>query len=386
VHFVDELFDQPADPTNTAWNVSRPFTTAGTYIYYCEVHGTAGGFGMAGTVVVDPDPPTSSASAPANSATTSFDIPYTASDGTGSGVKEVELWGKGPGDVAPVLEDIDATPESPSFAFTAVLGNGTYEFYTRARDNLGNYEDAPAVADSVTVINDPDLPTSKASSPATVASSMFAVDYVAADIGSGLFSVELWGKAPGDAEFFLEATDDTPDSPSFDYFAFAGDGVYQFYTVAVDNVGNVEDVPAVPDSTTVVTTRPQPVTTPPAPITISAPVSDRTAPTMALASKKAALSRGGTIQVRLSCPGSEPGGCSGKLSLAMLGKRKAKLGSKSFRIGGGKAAGVKVSLTKRNQRLLRKLRNVRVRATITARDAAGNSATRNLTLTVAARR
>jgi hypothetical protein len=107
---------------------------------------------------------------------------------------------------------------------------------------------------------------------------------------------------------------------------------------------------------------------------------------MTLASKKATLARTGTIQVRLSCPASEPGGCRGRLSLATLGKRKVRLGSASFRIGGGKTAGVKVRLTKRNQRLLKKLRKARVRATINARDAAGNAATRNQTLSVTARR
>ncbi|MFL5729550.1 MAG: T9SS type A sorting domain-containing protein [Cytophagaceae bacterium] len=32
--------------------ISTPFTTAGTYPYYCKFHGTAGGTGMAGTITV----------------------------------------------------------------------------------------------------------------------------------------------------------------------------------------------------------------------------------------------------------------------------------------------------------------------------------------------
>ena len=53
--------------------------------------------------------------------------------------------------------------------------------------------------------------------------------------------------------------------------------------------------------------------------------------------KKAALAKSRTIPVRLSCPGSEPGGCRGTLSLATLGKRKAQLGSASLGIAAAKA-------------------------------------------------
>jgi plastocyanin len=49
VKFGDGLFTQPSPPDSTAWKVSRTFTAAGTYGYYCEVHRNDG---MTGTVVV----------------------------------------------------------------------------------------------------------------------------------------------------------------------------------------------------------------------------------------------------------------------------------------------------------------------------------------------
>jgi plastocyanin len=53
VHFDDGTFDMPASPSSTAWSVSRTFTAAGLYRYYCEFHGGPNGTGMSGTVTVN---------------------------------------------------------------------------------------------------------------------------------------------------------------------------------------------------------------------------------------------------------------------------------------------------------------------------------------------
>ena len=48
-------------PSNTNWSFTRTFNTAGTIRYFCEVHGSAGGSGMAGSIIVNavtPPPPT----------------------------------------------------------------------------------------------------------------------------------------------------------------------------------------------------------------------------------------------------------------------------------------------------------------------------------------
>jgi plastocyanin len=52
VHFDDNSFVMPPAPSTAPWTVSHQFTQAGTFRYYCEVHGAANGIGMSGSVVV----------------------------------------------------------------------------------------------------------------------------------------------------------------------------------------------------------------------------------------------------------------------------------------------------------------------------------------------
>lgn len=42
------------DASTAGWTFTRFFNTAGTIAYHCEIHGAAGGIGMAGTIVVLP--------------------------------------------------------------------------------------------------------------------------------------------------------------------------------------------------------------------------------------------------------------------------------------------------------------------------------------------
>jgi plastocyanin len=52
VRFDDGTFEQPADPTTSAWSHPRRFDAAGSFRYYCEAHGGPNGSGMSGTVTV----------------------------------------------------------------------------------------------------------------------------------------------------------------------------------------------------------------------------------------------------------------------------------------------------------------------------------------------
>jgi plastocyanin len=52
VRAADDSFSS-GEPASDAWTFSRTFNTPGTYGYYCTLHGSAGGFGMAGTVIVE---------------------------------------------------------------------------------------------------------------------------------------------------------------------------------------------------------------------------------------------------------------------------------------------------------------------------------------------
>ena len=73
VRFDDGSFVQPPTPDGGPWTATRTFATLGAFQYYCSVHGSPGGVGMSGSVVVSATPPTNSggSTAPTGSAPTS---------------------------------------------------------------------------------------------------------------------------------------------------------------------------------------------------------------------------------------------------------------------------------------------------------------------------
>ena len=178
----------------------------GTYSFYTLATDKAGNVEAAPATadtqtVLDTAQPASSATSAALSNSTALTVTYSAAAGP-SGVKEVELWVKRPGDAGFSLAATDTTPASPSFAYSATAGDGAYNFYTRASDNAGNYEAAPATSDTLTAL-DTVKPSSSATSPALSNSTSIAVNYSAGDSSpsSALDKVELYAKAPGDAGY-----------------------------------------------------------------------------------------------------------------------------------------------------------------------------------------
>ncbi|MGH2755528.1 MAG: hypothetical protein ACRDLB_14010, partial [Actinomycetota bacterium] len=139
----------------------------GAYAFYTVAHSSKGAEAIPdqpdATTLLDTVAPESAASSPATSTTPAITVDYSASDDA-SGLSEVELWVKGPSDSAYALAATDDTPaETQSFQYDAT-GDGTYSFYTRSRDEAGNYEAAPGVADTTTVL-DTTAPVSTATPP-----------------------------------------------------------------------------------------------------------------------------------------------------------------------------------------------------------------------------
>jgi hypothetical protein len=234
----------------------------GAYSFYTVATDNAGNVEVApasadATTLVDTSAPSSSASSPAVSATSTFTVGYTAADTAGgSGVAKVDLFAEGPGQVSYSKVATDTSgAASGSFSFTASAGDGSYSFYTVATDKAGNSEAAPSGADASTLVATA-APSSSASSPAISATNSFAVSYNASDSpGVGLASVDLYAKAPGQSSYSKVASDTSgAHSGSFSYTAAAGDGTYSFYTIATDGVGNTESAPASADTTTNVDT------------------------------------------------------------------------------------------------------------------------------------
>src|SRR5205823_4060177 len=167
--------------------------------------------------------PSSSATSPALSNSTTISVDYSASDDApSSGLDKVDLYAKAPGDSSYAKVATDSTPGATgSFSYAAAAGDGSYRFYTVATDKAGNAEASPSSADTEPLLNTP-KPISPPTSLPISNSTTIAVDYSAsdADPSSGLDKVDLYAKAPGDSGYAKVATDSSPGgSGSFSYSA-----------------------------------------------------------------------------------------------------------------------------------------------------------------------
>ncbi len=140
-----------------------------------------------------------------------------------------------------------------SWSFTAPNGDGFYQFHSIANDSAGNNEFAPPGNDTWTIIDTTD-PTSNAGAlPTYETTSTFSIAYTASD-ANGIKNVILWYKK--DTDIWTNYGDFTSSPILFDSSITGGDGIYQFYTIAIDIYGNEESVPAGNDTWTVVDTIP----------------------------------------------------------------------------------------------------------------------------------
>jgi len=147
--------------------------------------------------------------------------------------------------------NLPTSTTSMAFIFTSdpTVGFGPYE---------GVYID-----DIVVTVTDSQAPTSSVGSLSRFqTTSSFSIPYTASDLGgSGLAYVELYYRLGNSGAFTLYAggnsTGRWTSSPIvFGSSITGGDGTYQFYTIAVDTLGNQEAAPSIPDATTTVDTVP----------------------------------------------------------------------------------------------------------------------------------
>ncbi len=198
------------------------------------------------TITLDRIAPVSAATiTPTSVSNAPFSISFTASDAL-VGVSLTRLWVRTPG--AGTFTDTGLTQpgSSGSFTYTAASGAGTYEFYTRATDNAGNTEAAPGTADD-TVVCELTKPVSLATIATTFPGTTASINFTASDVGSGLASTTLFVRTPGTTTFVSTGQTTASASGVFNYGFAAGSGTYEFYTLATDVAGNVEDAPIVAD-------------------------------------------------------------------------------------------------------------------------------------------
>lgn len=141
------------------------------------------------------------------------------------------------------------------WSFTAP--DGHYQFYSIANDTLGNEESPPALPDAICGI-DTTKPTSSVDpiSPHWRASTPFAIT-ATANNDMGIKNVSLYYRYSNDNSSWDEwAIYGTDDTEPYNWSFTGSDGYYQFYSIAIDNAGNIEDAPAMADSIAGIDTTP----------------------------------------------------------------------------------------------------------------------------------
>jgi hypothetical protein len=127
--------------------------------------------------------------------------------------------------------------------------DGTYEFYTRAYDVDGNTEVKTAAEASI-ILDRTAGPSTIGSLPAAYSSMTIAIPYTATEPSgaAGIDWVDLYFRFKAKSTDAWPATWQnfgriTAATGSFTFTSLSGPGLYQFYTRAADNLGNVEAVP-----------------------------------------------------------------------------------------------------------------------------------------------
>lgn len=189
----------------------------------------------------DYTPPSSSCSAPARSQSNSITCNYTSSDDN-AGVAKVDLWMQCNGGGYSLVNS--SAIQNGSFNVSLNLGNGVYDFYTRATDLVGNVESAPGTPDASTIYDDT-APDSSADPTLQYywTNLPVQIDFTASDNLSGVSSTALWYRFAGGA-WTNSGLTQSGVAGTFDFNAPQGQGVYDFYTIATDLNGNVETAPA----------------------------------------------------------------------------------------------------------------------------------------------
>jgi|GEM_PF-4620679 len=135
-----------------------------------------------------------------------------------------------------------------SYEFTGLADTTTYYFRVMARGANTLTSDWSAAVSS---FQDAQVPVSSVDALPAFSGVNLMVPYTASDVGSGLAEVELFFNVDGGDWTSFGAFTTSPIA----FTAAAGDGLYGFYTTALDSAGNLEAAPLIPDATVTVDTQ-----------------------------------------------------------------------------------------------------------------------------------
>jgi hypothetical protein len=184
----------------------------------------------ANTVVEASKPVSTVASLPALSNSSIIAVSATASDP--EGIASIELWYSSPGETWRSYGTLDAPPWQWSINTTHFGGDGHYEFFTRARDNAGNYEDYKFSTPDASTTRDTTAPTTSSD----VTGSQSPSGWYSSDVNVGLSSYDQTSGVAlsyyridgGDWEIYTAQ------------FNLADEGTHAIEYYSRDNAGNSE--------------------------------------------------------------------------------------------------------------------------------------------------
>jgi hypothetical protein len=200
-------------------------------------------------VMDDKEAPSSAAGVlPAYTRSWTFNVSYTASDGNGTGLRNITLWYRLNGTGGWIAFATQPAGASGVFTFSATA-DGTYEFATTADDNAGNVEPGPGANDTWTIVDTVAPGSHVVLLPTYTNTSSFTVSWEpdpgVTDIATYTIQYRRNGGPWTDWLVGTTLTGATfpADPPS---------GTYEFRSLATDAAGNVEVPPTVNDTWTIV--------------------------------------------------------------------------------------------------------------------------------------
>ncbi len=202
------------------------------------------------TTKVDATPPTSTVTALPGFSPGTFTLSWSGQDNVGgSGIASYSIYvSDNGGDFTPLISNTTTT----SISFTGTDSH-TYGFYSIATDNVGNVQATPGSAQATTKV-DATPPTSTVGALPGFSQGTFIVSWSGQDNtgGSGLAYYSIYDSDNGGAYQLLVSHTTTTST------AFTGQNghTYGFYSIATDNVGNVQSTPGSAQATTTVDTIP----------------------------------------------------------------------------------------------------------------------------------
>jgi hypothetical protein len=182
-----------------------------------------------------------------------FHVWANATDPNANGISKVELYYNFEGGSFSRWGTDTEAPYSFLFNASNARGDGLYSFYTLATDYAGNREPIPATNDTW-ILMDSGLPVSSVNLLPEMTSESTVVVTASADDPWPILWVELWYNHEGGA--YENYSADYAYPYMWNFTAPDGDGLYGFYSIVVNGLGQRELAPSDPDTEIMIDTTP----------------------------------------------------------------------------------------------------------------------------------